>query len=69
MNIHKQKLIVALNEAFEKGKIAGAVPWMRAASNEHLTYDEWKKAERERCEYVVRLADVWDEELQDEETL
>lgn len=69
MNTHKQKLIVALNEAFVAGKVEGAVAWMRAASNEHLTLDEWKKAERERCEYVVRLADVWDEELQDEEAL
>ena len=68
MNTHKQKLIVALNEAFVAGRVAGAIPWMRMLSNPFTTH-EWKKAERERCEYVARLADVWDGELQDEEAL
>jgi hypothetical protein len=53
MNTHKQKLIVALNEAFVAGRVAGAIPWMRMLSNPFTTH-EWKKAERERCEYVAR---------------
>ena len=68
MNIHKQKLIVVLNEAFEKGKVAGM--FMETIS--HLPdrpwtyYNKQKKYQEDQYNCVVRLANVWDEELQDE---
>ncbi len=67
MNTHKQKLIVALTRrCSRKSSRCNTVDENAFKS---ITTHEWKKAERERCEYVARLADVWDEELQDEEAL
>ena len=71
MNTHKQKLIVALNEAFEAGKAAGMFMQMLS----HLPdrpweyYNKQKRYQEDQYNCVVRLADVWDGELQDEEAL
>lgn len=70
MKTHKQKLTVALNEAFEAGKIAGA--FMATIAEPDRPWDYYNKQKRYQegqRKYVVRLADVWDEELQDEEAL
>ena len=71
MNTHKQKLIVALNEAFEKGKVAGMFMQMISTLPDRPWeyYNKQKRYQEDQRNCVARLADVWDEELQDEEAL